>query len=619
MKPASRRSRTQKRDTRILLLRGVFFLCAVIVSLKLFHIQVVNASFYDSLASGQHSFYQELFSERGNIYVKDWRDGRQFFAATNEPRGFIYADPRKVEDPLMTAKELSRILGHEIRPSVEELKEQEVKEEALVEAEGEAILEPQEPEIEINPYQFYDTVFARLSKENDPYEPIARDVEDVLLQQIVALELPGIYHVLEKGRAYPEKSLGGHIFGFLGLNSAGERVGQYGIEGAYNDFLAGQNGYIDSQKDASGRWIGIGSREFVPAVDGGDILLTVDRTVQYMACKKLKEGVERFGALSGTVVIMEPQTGKIMAMCNVPDYDPNQYNKVEDISVYTNRAVSTPYEPGSVFKPLIMAAGIDQGLISPTSTFEDLGEEKIDRFTIRNSDKKAHGIQTMTYVLEKSLNTGMIFVMRKLGFDQMKNYIEKFGFGTASGIELTGEAAGTIEALNIKSEIYYATASYGQGITATPLQIAVAFSALANGGKIMKPYIIEELHLPNGEITKKSPETIRQVISKKTATTISAMLVSVVENGYDKTAVVPGYYIAGKTGTAQVSGEGGYIQGHTMATFAGYGPVENPAFVMVVLLDKPTASEWASGTSTVIFADIAEFLLQYLQIPPTRL
>ena len=317
---------------------------------------------------------------------------------------------------------------------------------------------------------------------------------------------------------------------------------------------------------------------------------------------------------------MEPSTGRIIAMCSAPDFDPNEYGAVEDLATYNNKAIFTAYEPGSVFKPIVMAAAIDQGTVEPTTLFNDTGEEKIDEYTIRNSDLKAHGLVSMTEILKESLNTGMIHVMRLMGGKTMLSYIEAFGFGDWTGIDLSTEASGTIDSLYKDHEIYYATASYGQGITVTALQIASAYSAIANGGELMKPYIVEELRKPDGTVEETRPETIRRVISSKTATTVGAMMVTVVEEGHATHAQVPGYYIAGKTGTAQVASQNGvgYQEGVTNATFAGFGPIEDPVFSMVVTLNHPRTSPWAADTAAPVFGEVADFLLHYFEVVPRR-
>jgi len=458
----------------------------------------------------------------------------------------------------------------------------------------------------------------RLSKEDDPYEPVARNVSESQLNKILDLELSGIHYVLEDTRSYPEANLGGHIFGFVAQTDDGMN-GQYGLEGFFEEYLSGENGFLDIVTDIGGQWIGVGKREFEEAEDGSDLLLTIDRTIQYTACKALYEGVERYEADGGSVVIIEPKTGRVIAMCNAPDFDPNIYNEVESISIYNNASIFDPYEPGSVFKPLIMAAALDVDAVTPSQTYEDTGEVEIEQYTIRNSDLKAYGIQTMTEVLEKSLNTGMIYVMREMTGLVMTDYIENFGFGVLTGIDLDTEARGTIESLYNDHEVYYATASYGQGITSTALQIAMAYGAIANGGWLMEPYIVEEKRYDDGTVEDDQPYAIRQVIDESTATTVSAMLVSVIENGHAGYAGVDGYYIAGKTGTAQVaSTEGGYQKDNTIATFAGFGPVEDPQFVMVVRIDHPRTTEWAADTAAPIFGEIAEFILDYLEVPPTR-
>lgn len=626
------RFRRNKRGTagtwRLKALRLFFVVFTIIIIIRLFSLQILQASFYEALASGQHSFYQELFADRGSIFVKDWKGGGEYVVATNEPKAFVFADPRRIEKPEEVTDQLAVLLGYEIPPK-EKVEEEVPQQGSIMDGlqDGEEQLSPdieeetkvtEEPEENI--YEQYETLLSRLSKKEDPYEPVARGVDQKTVDKLEELNIDGIDYVFEDARSYPEVGLGGHIFGFVRPGQEERASGQYGLEGYYNEFLSGENGFLDTETDATGRWIGVGAREFKPAVDGGDLVLTIDRTVQYIACKKLKEGVEKHQADGGSVVIIHPSTGRIIAMCGTPDFNPNAYRKAENIADYNNPAIFTAYESGSVFKPIAMAAALDVGVVTPTTLYNDLGEEKVDDYTIRNSDLKAHGLNTMTQVLEKSLNTGMIFVMRQMGQDTYKRYIEQFGFGQTTGIELDTESAGTIDALDKSSEIYFATASYGQGITVTPLQLTVAYAALANGGMLMKPYIVSEKRFSNGTVDIIKPKTVHQVISKKTATTIGAMLVSVIENGHGDKAKVPGFYTAGKTGTAQVakSGGGGYIANQTMATFSGFGPVNEPVYAMTVMFDHPKTVGWAADTAAPTYGEIAEFLLQYFEVPPTR-
>lgn len=615
-----RKKQAQANDGRLRALR--FFFCAVLAICigRLSLLQVVNAAFYQALSSDRHGFYEELVAERGDVIVRDWKDGTEYMAATNEQRGTVYADTRDIKDPKAIADALANIFGWEIpEPVVEEETDGELAttldEVAVpVDAGAESVTRPQEEPLP------YDVLMTRLSKENDPYEPVERDVDQDILDRIRALKLEGIHDNLEAFRAYPEKNLGSHLTGFMGLDKEGKRTGRYGIEGHFNDFLAGKNGFLNTNADVEGNWIGLSSGSFEHAADGGDVVLTIDRTIQYEACKRLHEGVVETGAAGGAVVIMEPSTGKIIAICSDPDFDAAAYREVEDISAYNNQAIFTAYEPGSVIKPLVMSKGLDMGVVTPTTWFEDTGSVQVDDWVIKNAQEKIYGSVDMTNVLEDSINTGMVFVERKIGKDAVRDVLRDYGFGTLTGIELDTESAGTTASLDEISEIYYANASFGQGFTSTPLQLTAAYGAIANGGMLMKPYIVDELRYPDGTVEERTPKPIRQVIAKKTATTLGAMMVSTLENGHGTKGRVEGYYIAGKTGTAQVANANGrgYYANVTRATFAGFGPVENPRFAMVVYIDHPTKSEWADATAAPVFGQIAAFVLNYFEVPPTR-
>lgn len=599
---------------RIKALRFGFLSGICLIAMRLFVLQVAEASWYRALSEGQHAIYEELVPTRGSVYVKDHGDDTEYAVATNEPRAFIYADPRLVLEPINTGKAIAKVLQLAGWDTYEQDNGWRVE----TVPPDPALTDPAAVPVVTTERNATGTLIDRLSKVDDPYEPVARDVAQDDLDAILALELPGIDYILEDERAYPERGFGGHVLGFLGHDREGGRTGLYGIEGYFNDFLAGVTGALYSETDASGRWVGVGARNFTPAVDGGDLLLTIDRTVQYMGCKMLREGVARFDADGGALVIVEPSTGRVLAMCSVPDFDPNDYGNVDDVRVYNNSAIFSPYEPGSIFKPMTMAGAVDVGAVTPTTMFEDTGSVEVDDYTIRNSDLKAHGWVTMTEVLDESLNTGMVWIMRTMGRDVLKNTITKFGFGTLTGIELSTEAEGTIDALNEPAEVYAATASFGQGITVTPLQMVMAYAAIANGGTLMQPYVVDEMRYPDGTVETRQPKKIRQVLSSKTATTLGAMLVSVVENGHGKRAGVPGYYIAGKTGTAQVAGQGGYLEGVTNGSFAGFGPVGDPKFAMIVKLENPKTVEWAESSAAPIFGQIADFLLEYYDVAPER-
>ena len=598
---------------RLRAIRCFFVIVALIFVFRLYYLQVVKAGYYQALSSDQHDFYQVLIAQRGDIIVTDWQDHEnEYFAATNEYRGKVYAVPHDVIDPIKSTEILAKILGYDLPKPIDEVM---LSEDQLIEVVAEPLAPAEVPE----PTQ-YEILLARLSKGNDPYEPVERNVPQETLDRITDAKLAGIDYVLEPVRAYPEKKVGGHLIGFLGQNDQTGWQGHYGLEGYFNDLLAGKNGFLDVNADASGRWIGLGSGTVQSALNGSDIVLTIDRTIQYEACKELAAGIAQTQSDAGAVVILDPKTGRVIAICSYPDFDPANYSQVEDISHYNNLAIFAAYEPGSVIKPLVMSKAIDLGILTPTSGYEDLGEVKVDDYTIHNSDLKANGWMTMTQVLESSLNTGMVYVERQIGQDAVKSILTNYGFGTLTGIELETEASGTIAALENTSEIYFATASYGQGFTVTPLQLASAYAAIANEGMLMKPYLVSEIRAPDGTVETRMPKTIQQVISKKSAATIGAMMVSTLENGHGQKGRVPGYYIAGKTGTAQVAKENGrgYEVGVTRGTFAGFGPVEDPKFAMVVYLDHPRSSEWADATAAPVFGKLAAFMLKYFEVPPTR-
>lgn len=548
---------------------------AGLLVVRFFTLQVIQHGFYTALAQGQHSIFQKLFPGRGEILARE-SGGSLFPLATNRDLNLLYAVPTQVEKPEEAAKALAPLLG-------------------MTEAD----------------------LLPHLNKPNDIYEPLAHELSDELRTKIEALKLKGIAFAPERTRYYPDGPTAAHLLGFWGF-SGDERKGQYGLEGYFENELKGSPGHLAAERDAGGRLIPIGNQSFVPAQNGDDIVLTIDRTVQYKACSALSDAVQKHGASGGSLIILEPKTGKILALCGASTFDPNNYRDVSNISTYVNSVINT-YEPGSVMKAITMAAAVDQGKVTPDTTYTDEGNRVIGGYTIKNSDGKANGVQTMTQVLEASLNTGAIFAMEQAGADVFRRYVQNFGFGVKTDITLEGESSGNILSLNQKGEIYPATASFGQGITVTPLQLAQAFGAIANHGVMMKPYLVDEIMKAGNVSVKTEPVEVRQVISSKTATTISAMLVNVVKNGHGKRAAVPGYFIAGKTGTAQIpfKDRAGYDPNKTIGTFVGFGPVEDPRFVMVVKIDEPKDVQFAESSAAPLFGDVATFLLHYLNVPPT--
>ncbi|MBI5071875.1 penicillin-binding protein 2 [Candidatus Falkowbacteria bacterium] len=594
-------------DRRLKLIRVIIFLFAGVIAFRLFSLQVLSNDFYSALAAGQHDIYKEIFPERGRILMQESggsesSNEKLYPLATNQSLYLIYVDPRKIKNADELAEKLVDILYM-----------REVKEDEGLTAEEIEAIEKSEKE------KLKEEFLAKLKKENDPYEPLRHGVTEASLAKIKELGAEGIGYIEEEARYYPENNLGSHFLGFVGTKD-NKKVGQYGLEGYFEKELGGVQGFLASEKDVGGRWIPVSGREWQKAEDGADIVITIDRNIEYFACGKLKEAVERNDADGGTVIVMDPKTGAIIAMCSYPDFNPNEYAKVEDINIYNNPAVFSQYEPGSIFKAITMAAALDVGKITPTTTYVDEGEIKVDDRTIKNSDLQAYGTQTMTQVLEMSLNTGAVFAVAQIGPDIFKKYVEDFGFGTETGIELDFENSGSISSLDKKGKIWSATASFGQGISVTPIQVVTAFSAIANGGKLVKPYIVDRIIKSDGEVIKTEPKVVRQAISGRTSALLGGMLVSVIENGHGKRAGVPGYYVAGKTGTAQVAKKdgSGYEKDVTIGSFIGFAPVEDPRFVMLTKIDHPRSTIWAEATAAPLFGEIAKFMLNYLKVPPSR-
>jgi cell division protein FtsI/penicillin-binding protein 2 len=567
---------------RLLLVAGIFVFLAIVVFGRLFQLQVVEGKTYKILASDQHEVQAQLVPRRGTLYVQDRFDQALHPVAKDRDAWQVFMLKREMkpeEQATSTAVALGPVLG----------------------------IPPEE-------------ILAKILSPTTTYAVLAREVDADKSDEVKALKLPGIGVTKVLARFYPEQGLGGHVFGFVGQDDAGKRVGKYGVEGSLNQDLSGTYGNLSIEKDARGRRLSIGTTDLSYAVDGSDVVLTLDRTIQYEACRHAAAAVQRFQADSASILVLDPKTGEIWAMCSAPDYDPANVRKIEDVGILNNPATFAQFEPGSTFKAFTLAAGLDAEKINPGTTYEDKGEEKIDTFTIRNSDKLAHGTQTMSQVLEKSLNTGTIFVQRLLGKEAFKSYMVKFGFGQKTGIEVSAEASGDLRPLDKKGPIYAATGSFGQGLSVTPIQMAAGFGALANGGKLMKPHLVREVIRPDGTVIKTPIEEVRQAVSARTSRLIGGMLVGVVEKGHGKLASVPGYYVAGKTGTAQIPDPrgGGYLEGATIGNFAGYAPVDNPRFAMYVVIVKPRTVQFAESSAAPVFGDMAAFLLSYLQVPPER-
>jgi len=564
----------KKREWRIYFLLVILFLIFGVVVCRLFFIQVLKHSAYIALAQDQNQISQKLIPKRGEIFVQD-KDSSLTPLATLREYPFVYLVPREIsQDKEKIADELSGIL----------------------EMDKNAILE-------------------KINKENDPYEMLKSKLGDQTAEQIKKLNLKGVYLGSENLRWYPQKNLASHLLGFVGFANV-EKIGQYGLEGYWQENLAGKPGFLETEKDALGKWILTGDYNLEPAQDGDNLYLTIDPNIQFIAEQELKAVLEKWNSSGGSIVITDPKTGAIKAMASFPSYDPNEYGKVQNADEFLNPVIQKLYEPGSIFKPFTMAAGLDTGKISPNTTYVDTGFVQIKGSVISNALNRSYGLSDMSKVLEKSINTGAVFVERTVGNENFRKYVEAFGFNRPTGVDLSGEIGGDINNLKGNKEIDFATASFGQGIAVTPLELVAAIGAIANEGKMMKPYVVEKIIHSDGQEEKIEPQPIRQVISEQTANKLTAMLVNTVRNGYDKVKI-KGYFIAGKTGTAQVPLEdkAGYSD-ETIHTFIGYAPAYNPKFLIAIKMDKPKGIAFASDSLGPVFANIARYLFSYYEIPP---
>ena len=673
---------------RLRLFVALIFLLLGAIIYRLYFLQIVQGDWYSELASNQHQISSLLQPARGKIMLHEKLNGQDqlYPLATNKEFAFLYAVPKDIKDPRALAEKLFEFFN---KPQLEAEAKAELEQEGTkaIQAEIDAInasdysdtdkiarikaaqdlakskedqadwqelkeiaLERLIKERQENIIQEY---LKKVDKPGDPYEPLKDKMDDNSLLALYAFLIStpektvkatdlerrlekvvfkqsgeevkpeGIAFDLKSYRFYPENNIAANLVGFVS-EVDGEAKGRYGLEEFFNEELSGKSGSLKGERGVSNTII-VNDREYVKPEDGSDLVLTIDRSAQFKACESLEATVSKFQASGGSVIAVNAKTGAIIAMCSVPNFNPNDYQDVKDLKTYNNPAILYQYEPGSVFKVVTMSAAIDQGKVSPSTTYKDEGQIMITGWPkpISNSDfatKGGHGVVDMNSVLENSLNTGAIFAMRQIGPKVFSDYVKNFGFGEKTGIELGSESTGNIGNLlkNKVREIDAATASFGQGIAVTPLQMVMSYQALANKGVLMKPYIVQEIHASDGHVDTIKPQPLRQVVSNQTANTMLAMMVNVVESGHAKGAKIDGYYIGGKTGTAQVATSGGYSQDKYIHTFIGVVPIDDPQIVMLTKIDEPKGVRFAESTALPLWHDVADFLLKYYQIPKTR-
>jgi cell division protein FtsI/penicillin-binding protein 2 len=571
-----------KINWRIKAIAMLMLLFLIAIFYKLIDIQLINNKKYLALANSQQSRKFEIEAKRGEIFLDD--GGQLYPIALNQNLKLLYADPKLIKDTKDAASKLSPIIG--------------VEENRLID---------------------------QLSNNNSRYIELKQKIDKETAQKISGLKLAGIALKDKNYRYYTESNLYSQVLGYVNNDGAG----QYGIEGYMNNDLAGSNGLLRAVTDSMGVPINSQDNTIAEARDGKSLVLTLDRTVQSLADKAISKAVQNNRAQSGSIIVMDPKTCEVVAMANYPNYDPNNFTEVKDYSLFKNSSVNNLYEPGSGFKIFTMSAGIDTGKVKPETTYNDTGEVVVSGKTINNAENKKYGVQSMSDVIQKSLNTGVVFVLRMLGGDPNKitkegkdilyEYVKKFGFGDKTGIEQSAEPDGFVK--NPKAyDVDYANMTFGQGVSVTSIQMITGAAAIANGGKLCQPHLVKQMIDKDKNITKVSPAPSKDAIGEQTAKTVANMMINVVEHGSGYLAKTKGYKIAGKTGTAQVpktNGQG-YEEDKNIGSFVGFAPVDDPKFIILVRVDYPKVQGFAEKTAVPAFAEVARELLKYYQLSPSN-
>jgi len=566
---------------RIRLVVLLFVVLGGLLACRLFFIQVRGHEYYSVRAERQLSSYKPRLSVsiRGDIYFKE-RDSTLISAATVKDGFLVAVNPLLINDSIFVCDSIEQLIQIDKKDCVE-----------------------------------------KAGKQGDPFEVIAHRLDSSSAEKIRQLQIKGVDVFSEQWRFYPGGSLASQVLGFVGYRGD-ELVGRYGIEQYYEDVLKGKKEELEKSESFAMLFFEL-SKDFLgdDASSGYDVVLTVEPRVQAFLENSLDEMMEDWRAVSAGGLVINPKTGAIIALANQPDFDPNNYNLVEDISYFLNPLVSSIFEVGSVFKPLTLAAGLDTGKISSDTTYIDKGYEIFNNRRIENYDGKARGMVDMQAVLNESLNTGAMFVMQQLGKSEFLRYMKKYGLDEKTGVDLPGETKGLLSNLLTLRDIEYATASFGQGIAVTPLEFSMAASALANGGILLKPYLVDQVIVEGGKDHITELIEKERVLKEETSREITRMLVRVVDEALlGGTVKMDHYSIAAKTGTALLpkKGELGYYEDDYLHSFFGYAPAFDAEFLVFLYLEKPQGVKYASQTLTQPFVDIMKFLLNYYEIPPDR-
>ena len=546
----------------------IVFLLFLSVGYKALTLQVTNRDKSFKIAKRQHSGSLNLLPKRGNILDRNNR-----YLATSVDNESIYINPRQIKDPKKFSKTLSEITGFKYKEILS------------------------------------------LAVSNKSFVWLSRLAKKDLVEKLKGMEIEGVGFVQEPRRVYPNGHLLGQVLGFTNIDSKGIE----GVEYYLNGVLAGKPREIKLKRDARGKQILYTPVDIEESTRGFNIELTVDSQIQHIVEKELNMGIKKMGAESGMAVVMEPDTGEILAMASYPFFNPNRFSEFPE-STRRNLPLWYLFEPGSTLKIFLLAAALEEDIVNPNSKYDcENGKRKVGPKVIK--DVHPHGVLTVTEAMEVSSNICASKIGENVGKKSLHGYLKQFGFGNKLGVDLPGEPAGLLTNNKKWGPVELATISFGQGISVTSLQLATALSAIANGGYLMKPYIVKRISTSKGTtVEHKKPEVLKRVVSYETASQVGSILQGVVDNGTGKNAKIAGYKIAGKTGTAQIpnSESGGYYKDKYMASFIGFGPVDDPKITVVVVVNNPRESIYGGSVAAPIFKSITEKVLFYLGTPTSN-
>ena len=549
---------------------------ALLLVSRLYILQVMRSSIYIEQADRQYVKRGETIFDRGSILMST-RTGTLVSAATLRGGFTVALNPKQVTHPEDVVNALEGVL------SVDQ-----------------------------------DVLLRKLGKTTDPYEEIARRVDEKIAKRIEDLSLTGINVYKERWRYYPASTTAAHVIGFVGYDEDNRFSGRYGLERYYDDVLSRDssapyaNFFVEMFSDIGNLFDGEHAE--------GDIVTTIEPTVEEELERAIASVEKKWKSDTTGGIIMDPKTGEIYAMSSSPAFNLNDIKSVKNADIFANPMVERVYEMGSIIKPLAVAAAIDAGVVTPETTYDDKGFIIVNTAKISNFDGKARGVIPVQQILNESLNVGMAFITQKLGNEALTKYFMSYGLGEETGIDLPGEVPGLVSNLKSPRDVEHITASFGQGIAVTPIETIRALSALGNGGVLPNPHIVRRIDYASGVSKTPSYRSDKQVLSPGTSETITRMLVTVVDKALlGGTVKMPHYSIAAKTGTAQIpSPEGGYYKDRYLHSFFGYFPAYNPRFIIFLYTVYPKGAEYASHTLTYPFVDLVKFLISYYDIAPDR-